>query len=262
MVAMADPIGIYFERFDGEGEFETTTGSDVPVFWRFSRGSRGRFTRLEFEVPPGAGCVLGDIRHRLTKQKIRYGAQLAALLKVKVTVQAIPFVPRNTSPLWSFIAGRNTKQEPLTPEFISAQITDYFGQQLIRTPSANQPRSLRQVIKSLPPYSWVPFVIHEGLHIPKAGELKKPRIVVIATPNKPSPGPPQPPGACAVANVDHLRAWAFKTNTLFIVGGGDLDNNEGFLQCAAFDQQGWFNFYEVFLLPFYFDKLLLASGMY
>lgn len=246
MVTLANPICISFEPFFGRGKFRTDDKEDIPWFWTFSRGKDGRFTRLVFEVPPGAKYVLGDIYDIQSGRKIMYGAQLADHLRVKITGQATPFLPRTFAPLWSFIAGQSNKHEPLTRGFIASEITDWFGQRLVNIPTDQHPLSLRAVIDKLPAFTWVPFVVHEGLHIEDAGRSKSPRIIVISTPLNPTQKPHRTAPGCRIADINVLRQQAFKTHTLCIVGSAKLDNSDTFLQCAGFDPaKGWFNFYEV-----------------
>lgn len=261
MVTLCNPIGVYFERFFGQGKFRTEHREEIPWFWTFSRGQGDKFSRVVFEVPPEAGFVLGDIYDRKSGRKLQYGAQLADHLRVKVAAQAIPFFSTFFSPLWSFIPGRNNKHTPLTPAFISSSITDYFGQCLTRVPMDRHPITLRAVIDKLPSFTWVPFVVHEGLHIKNAGLEKRPRLIIIATPNHPTPKPSHTAHGCRIGDISFLRNQVFKVDTLCIVGSGHLDREDVFLQCAGFDpNKGYFNFYEV-LNNFFINYLLLEDSL-
>jgi hypothetical protein len=89
-VIFDDPIGVYLGQIQLY-ELVQPDGEDVPAEWvRLSRGTaaadaadgRSRAQRLEFALPDDADFSLDDLVVRRTGEKLRFGAQLAALVEL------------------------------------------------------------------------------------------------------------------------------------------------------------------------------------
>ena len=73
-ITFEEPIGLYIAGYDDTG-FSKPNGAPVGNYWSIVRGVPGRILRLEYEVPPGQGFVVGDIR--IGGRPIEWGSQLA-----------------------------------------------------------------------------------------------------------------------------------------------------------------------------------------
>lgn len=73
-ITLRDPIGLYIAGYDDTGWTEPN-GSPVDDYWTIVRGSPGQILRLEYQVPAGAGFVVGDIR--IGGRPIEWGGQIA-----------------------------------------------------------------------------------------------------------------------------------------------------------------------------------------
>jgi hypothetical protein len=74
MVSLREPIGLYIAGYNDDG-WTKPNGSPVGDYWRITRGRPGQILRLEYEVPAGAGFVVGDIR--IGGRRIEWGGQIA-----------------------------------------------------------------------------------------------------------------------------------------------------------------------------------------
>jgi hypothetical protein len=81
-ITFRDPIGLYIIEWNDSG-FTKPDGSPVGNYWRVVRGSPGMVLRLEYEVPAGAGFVVGDIR--IGGHLIEYGGQVAEHITVSTS---------------------------------------------------------------------------------------------------------------------------------------------------------------------------------
>lgn len=84
-VTLANPVGLYFGRVDFSA-WETPDGSDPSRLWRYTRGAQGKFVRAVVEVPQDAGFALHEVR--IGGQPLRYGAQIADTITIKLTAVA------------------------------------------------------------------------------------------------------------------------------------------------------------------------------
>jgi hypothetical protein len=84
-VAFADPVGLYIKGLI-TGGFETPDGADPGQFWTIERGTEDHTLRASYSVPESFGYTVGDIKIR--GQKIRFGAQLADNVCVRITALA------------------------------------------------------------------------------------------------------------------------------------------------------------------------------
>jgi hypothetical protein len=73
-ITLREPIGLYIAGYDDTG-WTKPDGSPVDNYWRIVRGTPGQILRLEYQVPPGTGFVVGDIR--IGGRRIEWGGQIA-----------------------------------------------------------------------------------------------------------------------------------------------------------------------------------------
>jgi hypothetical protein len=73
-ITLREPIGLYIAGYDDTG-WTKPDGSPVGNYWQIVRGSPGQILRLKYEVPAGAGFVVGDIR--IGGRRIEWGGQIA-----------------------------------------------------------------------------------------------------------------------------------------------------------------------------------------
>jgi hypothetical protein len=72
-ITLREPIGLYMAGYDDTG-WSKPNGRPVDNYWRIVRGVPGHILRLEYEVPPGTGFVVGDIR--IGGRRIEWGGQI------------------------------------------------------------------------------------------------------------------------------------------------------------------------------------------
>ena len=81
-VTLRDPVGFYIQDWNNAG-IERPNGRPAPAsWWKVKRGRTGMALRLEYEVPPKLGYVVGDLT--LGGRKIEYGGQLAEQITVVI----------------------------------------------------------------------------------------------------------------------------------------------------------------------------------
>lgn len=73
-LTLRDPIALYITGYDDTG-WTKPDGTPVDDYWTIRRGSAGQILRLEYQVPPGTGFVVGDIR--IGGRRIEWGGQVA-----------------------------------------------------------------------------------------------------------------------------------------------------------------------------------------
>lgn len=81
-VTLRDPIGLYMTHFDDTG-WTKPGGSPVDNYWTILRGNPGQILRLQYEVPAGAGFVVGDLS--IGGRPIEWGGQIAEHVTVSIT---------------------------------------------------------------------------------------------------------------------------------------------------------------------------------
>lgn len=81
-LALANPVGLYFDDLSTAG-WATPDNADPKTFWTYVRGDADHPVRAVFEVPPGAGYGVGDIR--ILGRPILFGAQIADFISIKAT---------------------------------------------------------------------------------------------------------------------------------------------------------------------------------
>ena len=80
-ITINNPVGLYLHEFNPVG-WTTPDGEDPRKFWKFVRGKDNHFVRAVFEVPPGQGYVVGDIKS--AGKTIDFGAQIADFITIKL----------------------------------------------------------------------------------------------------------------------------------------------------------------------------------
>jgi hypothetical protein len=73
-ITLREPIGLYIAGWNDDG-WTKPDGSPVDNYFHVVRGAPGQILRLVYEVPPGAGFVVGDIR--IGGRPIEWGGQIA-----------------------------------------------------------------------------------------------------------------------------------------------------------------------------------------
>ena len=86
-IAFADPPGLYLDGIETAG-FRTPDGTDAATFWTVERGTPEHTVRARFAVPDELGYKVGDVE--FNGRKIRFGAQLADRVRVRVEVIVKP----------------------------------------------------------------------------------------------------------------------------------------------------------------------------
>lgn len=95
-VTLKDPVGLYFDDFEPFG-WETPDGSDPQSFWKILRGELETPVRAIYEVPKEQGFTVTDIT--INGIPIKYGAQIADFVKIKLMAVAQNFGKNTTLPL-------------------------------------------------------------------------------------------------------------------------------------------------------------------
>jgi hypothetical protein len=80
-VTLREPIGLYITGYDDTG-WTKPDGSPVDNYWTIVRGHPGQILRLEYQVPPGTGFVVGDIQ--IGGRRIEWGGQIAEHITVTI----------------------------------------------------------------------------------------------------------------------------------------------------------------------------------
>jgi len=80
-VTLRDPVGLYMTAYDDTG-WTKPNGSPVDNYWTILRGVPGQILRLQYQVPAGAGFVVGDIK--IGGRPIEWGGQIAEHVTVSV----------------------------------------------------------------------------------------------------------------------------------------------------------------------------------
>ncbi len=80
-LTLREPVGLYITGFDDTG-WTKPDGSPVGNYWTIVRGVPGLALRVEYQVPPGEGFVVGDIR--IGGRLIEWGGQIAEHVTVSI----------------------------------------------------------------------------------------------------------------------------------------------------------------------------------
>lgn len=84
-ITLEDPVGIYIGGLETTG-MVAPDGADAAEFWQIERGDPEHVLRASFSVPEERGYTVSNIED--AGQPIRFGAQLAERVEVKVTAVA------------------------------------------------------------------------------------------------------------------------------------------------------------------------------
>ncbi|MFP5265172.1 MAG: phospholipase D-like domain-containing protein [Blastocatellia bacterium] len=94
-ITINNPVGLYLHEFNLVG-WTTPDGANPREFWKVVRGRDGHFVRAVFEVPPGRGYVVGDIKS--AGKNIEFGAQIADFITIKLEGLATRFGQSTAAP--------------------------------------------------------------------------------------------------------------------------------------------------------------------
>lgn len=86
-ITLADPPGLYISELI-TGDIETPDGTDPREFWHVERGTTDFVLRARFQVPDGLDYKVSAVK--LEGRPIRFGAQIADRVRVKLTAIAKP----------------------------------------------------------------------------------------------------------------------------------------------------------------------------
>lgn len=95
-LALANPVGLYLKVLDTTG-WSTPDGADPQGFWRVDRGDAEHTVRAVYEVPAAAGYTVSDIT--AGGAPIRFGAQIADFISVKLSAVACRFGQSTATPM-------------------------------------------------------------------------------------------------------------------------------------------------------------------
>jgi hypothetical protein len=95
-ITLANPVGIYFDGLNTAG-WAAPDGSDPASFWRITRGTAAKPVRAVYEVPADRSFTVSDIT--INNSPIRYGAQIADFITMKLTGLATRIGDSNHPPL-------------------------------------------------------------------------------------------------------------------------------------------------------------------
>ena len=84
-ITLANPVGLLIDDLDDSG-FTKPNGDPAGNYWRVLRGFNGGILRAVYEVPPGEGFVVGEMK--IGGELIKYGGQIAEHVTVKLVGQA------------------------------------------------------------------------------------------------------------------------------------------------------------------------------
>ncbi|KAK2733888.1 hypothetical protein FQN57_001938, partial [Myotisia sp. PD_48] len=245
-VTIANPVGIYIDEFE-INKIKAPRGFDVKSMWRIERGSANRGVRATFTIPDGClGEVMADNRI------VEYGSHIANLVWIAVKYNSTDKIPNSTDnstlqPLFTYIEGRHIKPTAVPPEQVKSELQgDPFGEYLAKT--QNPAITLKDLISTLPDYTWVAFAADEGIGINFERTDVRVRVVIVCVPDHPvkTENPDSKMGeAIALAEV----AFQKPTYTIVAVAPFDDPNNihsdRSILQVASYNlSRGWFNFYD------------------
>lgn len=126
-VTLANPVGLYFADLNTAG-WETPDGSDPKAYWKYVRGTAEKPVRAVYEVPEGAGFVLGDIK--IQGQPINFAAQITDFINMKLTGVGTRFGKSPTQPMTGC---RRPKAAPEAEAIESLSVRDFLVEDLLAT---------------------------------------------------------------------------------------------------------------------------------
>ncbi|GIG59912.1 hypothetical protein Lfu02_42840 [Longispora fulva] len=131
-LTLADPVGLYFDDLRTDG-WATPDDADPKSFWTYVRGAQGYGVRAVYEVPAGKPYTVGDIT--INGKPIRYGAQIADFITIKLTATACRFGQSTARPQTGCVA-RAPKAEPSASAYTAEALSThgYLGADPSETP--------------------------------------------------------------------------------------------------------------------------------
>jgi hypothetical protein len=95
-ITLANPVGIYFAGLSTAG-WATPDQSEPASYWTITRGAPQKPVRAVYEVPAARGFTVSDIK--INGKEIRYGAQIADFITMKLTGVATRIGNANYPPI-------------------------------------------------------------------------------------------------------------------------------------------------------------------
>ena len=120
-VSLADPVGLYFDTFEAPG-WETPDGSDPISYWKILRGTAEHPVRAVYAVPEDKEFTVSDIT--INGNPIKYGAQIADFVRIKLTGIAQEFGMVEVAPLTAC----RMRRPPSTPLLSIMSAFDAFDE--------------------------------------------------------------------------------------------------------------------------------------
>ncbi|ONH62304.1 hypothetical protein CcI49_02700 [Frankia sp. CcI49] len=111
-ITLANPVGLYFDDLSTAG-WESPDGSDPKRFWTYTRGEEGHPVRAAFEVPASENFTVSDIR--VGGQPIRFGAQIADFISIRLTGVACRIGKSRVAPMPCVAPTLDVTGAPVTP---------------------------------------------------------------------------------------------------------------------------------------------------
>lgn len=116
-ITINNPVGLYLHEFNPVG-WTTPDGADPREFWRFVRGKNDHFVRAVFEVPPGRGYVVGDIKSN--QRNIEFGAQITDFITIKLEGLATRIGQSTAAPFHGCIGAGQPPAAPAPPSLVAS----------------------------------------------------------------------------------------------------------------------------------------------
>jgi hypothetical protein len=110
-VSLANPIGLCIADLSTVG-WATPDGSDPKCYWKITRGTSENALRAVYEVPAGKGFTVGDIT--INDQPIKFGAQIADFITIKLTGLATRFNLSTAKPMGCVASAAGFAVQPMT----------------------------------------------------------------------------------------------------------------------------------------------------
>lgn len=119
-VTLANPVGLYFADLQTAG-WQAPDGSDPKEYWTYVRGTQEKPVRAVYEVPREKGFTVGDIQ--INGQPIRFAAQIADFIKIKLTGTGCRFGQSTVAPLTGCRTRRPAFAERAAPLSVSGVLS-------------------------------------------------------------------------------------------------------------------------------------------
>ena len=121
-ITLANPVGLYIAGLNTAG-WKCPDSRDPARFWKVTRGTREKALRAVFEVPADLPFAVGDIE--VNGKKIRYGAQIADFITIKLTGVATRIGTSKQPPL----AGCKREKVPAMADLATVTLADILRQE-------------------------------------------------------------------------------------------------------------------------------------